>query len=99
MYIMSVLNLVFRDGRPFWNLPEIEANGHCTFDFASPSNEMFILTYYWGYNLIQHRYKYAVNPNIVVNAMLAASLFLWIILLYFSAIANGMNYMYQMFMG
>ena len=58
LYFLTILNTFYKDGRPFWNVAKITSNGHCLYDFGSPSVTTFILTFFYSYILIMYRFKY-----------------------------------------
>lgn len=64
---MSAFNTCYKDGRPFWDIAEIDSFGHCYFDFASPDQTMFVLTFFYGYNLMMYRYKFSIKTNTIWN--------------------------------
>lgn len=94
MACMSVFNTFYKDARPFWKTPEIDSFGHCSFDFASPDTIMFIITFFYGYNLLMYRFKFSSDANVLVNFILVALYVLFIAMSYFAGVANGQNYLY-----
>lgn len=99
IYFMSFLNLIYKDGRPFWNNSEIKSENHCVFSFASPSTTCFIVFFFNFYMLIMGRYKYAGEVSQTVNVLLIALILVLNILVYFSGVLNGLTYIYQSVMG
>ena len=65
--MISVFNTFYKDGRPFWEYEEIDSFGHCVFSFGSPDINMFILTFFNGYNLLMYRFKFSVKSKSVLN--------------------------------
>jgi len=62
VYIMSFLKLVYKDGRPFWLSSQV--NGLlCEFDFAGPAFHLFIVSFFWSYNIVMYCMKYAEKVN------------------------------------
>lgn len=59
IFFVSFLNLMYKDGRPFWNASAILSENHCVFSFASPSGTSFTVFFFNFYMLIMGRYKYA----------------------------------------
>jgi len=99
LYLLYLMALVFRDGRPFWILPNIESYGHCYFGFGAPNGMTYQLGFFWLYNLIMYRFKYAVNPNKCVNIFLIIVLFVITCWTFFSCALLGVNFLYQSFIG
>jgi hypothetical protein len=94
IFALSIMNLVYKDGRPFWNEKTIESMGHCTFNFGSPDQCAFTLTFYWGYAFAMHRLKFAKDPNKFVTGVVFAILVCMSLLLYLSGVALGITYIY-----
>ena len=70
IYVMGVMQLAFKDGRPFWDVAGISSNGHCKLDFGSPNESSFLMTFFWPYVIIMYLFKYAPRPPIVLNLIL-----------------------------
>ena len=64
------MKLLYKDGRPFW-LNEKITSHDCVFDFAGPGYHLYIITFFWTYNIIMYCMKYSEN----VNKNLVGSLF------------------------
>ena len=82
IYIMTFLKLLYKDGRPFWVEPDIKGYS-CAFDFAGPSYHLFILTFFWVYNLVMYCMKYAETVNLPIIYFLASLMVLlgiWVII-------------------
>lgn len=94
IYIVSIFNLFFKDGRPFWQVPQISSFADCVFAFASPDLSCFILTFYWGYVLIMHRLKFNKNPKSPLNLVILLFYILLTIAIYFTGVAMGVTYLY-----
>lgn len=61
-YILTVIKLFYKDGRPF--LMSREVIGYsCRFDFGSPSYHLYTLITFWFYNLVMYQMKYAPKIN------------------------------------
>jgi len=98
IFSLTMLNLLYSDGRPYWNTTKIVPNV-CVFSFSSPCQETFSALFFPVYKIIMSRYKYTSETNSYVNALL---IFLTVILnitIYFAGFKNGTNYIYQSFMG
>ncbi len=66
----------------------------CFFDFGAPGYHLFILTFFWSYNIIMYRMKYAEKVNYMLVGLLFALLTLmgvWVVL---SGLYNGIIFMY-----
>lgn len=37
IYMLGMIQIAFKDGRPFWDVAAISSNGHCRLDFGSPN--------------------------------------------------------------
>ena len=58
---------------------------------------MFILTFFYSYNLIMYRFKYNKNrsmPYTILSWFFVLLLFVAEVALYFSGVALGLNYLY-----
>jgi len=64
------------------------------FSFGSPSNFTYTLSFFWLYNLIMYRFKYAVNPNKYVNILLVVLLAGFTGWTTFACALNGVNFFY-----
>lgn len=99
MYMLAFLNIIYKDGRPFWNSQYIKSGNHCKFGFTSPSETSFVAFFFLTYMLVQVRYKYAAETNSTINALLVALVVLLNILTYVTGLINGLTYIYQNVMG
>jgi hypothetical protein len=82
VYIITFLKLIYKDGRPFWIAYDIEG-WICEFDFAGPSYHMFLISFFWCYNIIMYCMKYAEKVNIPLVVSMFLSLLLlsvWVII-------------------
>ena len=52
IYLMGMVQLAFKDGRPFWDKAEITSNGHCKSSFGSPNESAFLMTFFYPYIMI-----------------------------------------------
>ena len=94
IYFLSMLQLAFKDGRPFWDVADISSNGHCKLDFASPSEGAYLMTFFWPYIIIMYLFKYSPAPRYLLNLILIAALFSYWILNYYQGLINGLTYIY-----
>lgn len=62
IYIITFLKLLYKDGRPFWLSNEI-TGFECSFDFGGPGFHLFIISFFWSYNIIMYCMKYAEKVN------------------------------------
>ena len=100
LLIISFLNMLFKDARPFWTSPLVKDNSHCYFDFGSPDAELFILTFFYSYILIMYRFKFSSeNSSKTVSAVLVLLLITCFASAYFSGVANGVTYLHQSLLG
>ena len=99
LFWLAFLNIIYKDGRPFWNSAEIISFGYCKFGFSSPSVTAFVAFFFLTYTLIQVRYKYAAETSNVVNWILITLIVLLNLLTYFAGLLNGLTYLYQSIMG
>ena len=99
IYFVAFMQLSFKNGRPFWDVAEIESNGHCLFDFSGPSMAGFLMTFFWPYIHIMFLCKYHKSPMPVLNWFLIVILIVFWFDIYLFAIMNGLNYIYQMVIG
>lgn len=82
IYIMTFLKLIYKDGRPFWLAADIQGL-ICEFDFAGPGYHLFIVSFFWCYNIVMYCMKYAEKVNKPLVITLFSGLFLmsvWIII-------------------
>lgn len=100
LFFLSFFNLFFKDPRPFWTSDIIRENRHCYFDFGSPDAELFIITFFYGYNIIMYRFKFtSENSSKLVSGFSVFLLVLCTAGAYFSGVANGVTYIYQSLTG
>ena len=53
LYLITFLKMLYKDGRPFWLIPVIDGY-ECMFDFAGPGYHLYIITFFWSYNIIMY---------------------------------------------
>lgn len=97
-YILTVLKLLYKDGRPFWLSQEIMGY-RCRFDFGGPSYHLYTLTTFWAYNIIMYRMKYVAKVNKVEVGICFGLLSLFGILVVLGGLHQGTTFLYQEIMG
>jgi len=98
LFFMTFLKLLYKDGRPFW-IDENIKSYDCAFDFSGPSYHLFILSFFWFYNIIMYCMKYVerVNTTLVNFLVLVLVLFLaWILI---AGLYTGTSFLYQNVVG
>jgi hypothetical protein len=98
LYFITFLKLLYKDGRPFW-IKENIIGYECFFDFGAPGYHLYILTFFWAYNIIMYCMKYAEKVNNLLVGFLFTLLTLmgfWIVL---SGLYNGTIFIYQNVIG
>jgi hypothetical protein len=98
IYIITFLKLLYKDGRPFWVENNIKGYS-CSFDFAGPSYHLFIMMFFWAYNLVMYCMKYAEEVNYTVVYGLGVFIFFmscWIIV---GGLYTGSIFIYQGIIG
>lgn len=97
-YFITFLKLLYKDGRPFW-LDDNITSYDCVFDFAGPGYHLFIITFFWTYNIIMYCMKYAekVNTALVMSMFVGLGLVtVWIII---AGLYTGTIFIYQNVIG
>jgi hypothetical protein len=82
LYIITFLKLLYKDGRPFWLSSDVKGY-ECVFDFAGPGYHLYIITFFWSYNIVMYCMKYSEKVNYTLVYGLFALIFLvacWIII-------------------
>jgi hypothetical protein len=88
LFILSFLKLTYKEGRPYWNHLDIKVY-ECLNDFEGPSDNMFILTFFYTYiNLIFLR-KYSRRSHKILSWFLFFIQFGVTVLVIFSGILFG----------
>lgn len=98
LYFITFLKLLYKDGRPFW-IKENIIGQECFFDFGAPGYHLYILTFFWSYNIIMYCMKYSEKVNNTLVAVLFSLLVLmgfWIVI---SGLYNGTIFFYQNVIG
>lgn len=97
-FILTVLKLLYKDGRPFWLSNEV-VGYICRFDFAGPSYHLYTLITFWAYNIIMYQMKYAAEVRrwlVYLQFAIIALVGIWVI---FAGLYQGTTFLYQEFMG
>ena len=93
IYFITFLKLLYKDGRPFWINPDI--NGYeCSFDFAGPGYHLYIITFFWAYNIVMYCMKYAEKVNNAIVYLLFFLLFLMGVWIVIAGLYTGTIYIY-----
>ena len=58
MFGLVIGQLSFKDGRPFWDLANVNSNGQCIYSFSSPNTDAFIATFLYPYVIMIYLFKY-----------------------------------------
>ena len=98
-FAIVLLNLAFKDGRPFWDLKDVNSNGQCVYMFGSPDMVAFNATFLWLYIICIYLFKYNRNPYAIINISAIIGLVILMLNMYFEAYANGVTYIYQVVIG
>ena len=100
LFYITFMQLCFKNGRPFWDQAQISSNGHCLYDFAGPSQNAFIMTFFWPYIQIMFLLKYREGPtNKLLNLFLSLMLLAFWAVFYLYSLLNGLSYIFQMVIG
>ena len=86
--------MIFKSGRPFWDNEQITSFGHCTFDFSSPAQTTFMMTFLGPYIIIMFFMKYNSHPKVLINTILWVVWVLVMIDIYFTAYLLGQDYIF-----
>ena len=98
IYLMIFFKLIYKDNRPFWDSPYIEGR-ICEFDFGGPALHLFIVCFFWVYNIIMYFMKYAkkINKPLVISLLVILFIIsVWIII---AGQYTGTTYIYQNLIG
>lgn len=98
IYFITFLKLLYKDGRPFWISAPIYGM-ICEFDFSGPSYHLFILAFFYVYNIVMYCLKYAKKVNKPLVVLLFIGVFLlgaWALV---AGIYTGTIYIYQNVIG
>ena len=98
IYCMMFIKVMYQSPRPFWVTTEISSNSdHCTLSYASPSIHGFNTMFYLPYIIYMHLWKYNLNPNKLILAIVSLALVVYNILLILAMLLFGQIYIYQVF--
>lgn len=98
IYFMTFLKLLYKDGRPFWLSGPI--TGYlCSFDFGGPGYHLFILTFFWIYNIVMQCMKYSEKVNKPLVGISFFVLLCFSAAICFSGLYTGTIYIYQNVIG
>jgi hypothetical protein len=93
IYFITFLKLLYKDGRPFWIKPAI-IGYECSFDFAGPGYHLYIITFFWAYNIIMYGMKYSERVNLKFVYLLFAALGLMAVWIIIAGLYTGTIYIY-----
>ena len=93
-YFITFLKLLYKDGRPFW-LSENIIGYDCVFDFAGPGYHLFIISFFWTYNIIMYCMKYAERVHNTLVTVLFGVLFLITVWIFMAGLYTGTIFIYQ----
>ena len=93
-YFITFLKLLYKDGRPFW-LSESIIGYDCVFDFAGPGYHLFIISFFWTYNIIMYCMKYAERVHNTLVTVLFGVLFLITVWIFMAGLYTGTIFIYQ----
>jgi hypothetical protein len=99
LYFITFLKLLYKDGRPFWLIDPIDGYD-CMFDFAGPGYHLYIITFFWTYNIIMYCMKYSsekVDRRILVG--LFSTLILLTTWIFIAGLYTGTIFIYQNVIG
>ena len=96
---MVLLNLAFKDGRPFWDIKDVYSNGQCVYMFGSPDFAAFNATFLYLYLICIYLFKYNRSPYAIINISAITLTVLLMLNLYLESYANGVTYIYQLVIG
>jgi hypothetical protein len=86
LYFITFLKMLYKDGRPFWLIDPGVDGYECLFDFAAPGYHLFIVAFYWSYNIIMYCMKYSIK----IKVLLVQFLFSLLVILTFWIIIAGL---------
>ena len=98
LYFITFLKLMYKDGRPFWVDDDVKSYD-CAFDFAGPSYHLYIITFFWSYNIIMYCMKYSENNHSTLAKFLfciLSGMAVWIVI---AGLYTGTIYIYQNVIG
>jgi len=93
---MILLKLMYESPRPFWLKSEIQSFGKvCSFDFASPSQHVFNVMFFWVYVILMYFQKYSLQVNKPLIITLYSILGVLFLLSIFGMYMGGEIYIYH----
>ena len=98
LYLITFLKMLYKDGRPFWLIPPIDGY-ECMFDFAGPGYHLYIITFFWSYNIIMYQMKYSSNVNMALVKSLFGVLVLLSVWILLAGLYTGTIFIYQNIIG
>ena len=98
LYFITFLKLLYKDGRPFWLKENIDSYD-CAFDFAGPSYHLYIITFFWSYNIVMYCMKYAEKVRVNIVAFLFSLLVLFSVWIVIAGLYTGAIFIYQNVIG
>lgn len=98
LYFITFLKLLYKDGRPFWISGPVEGL-ICYFDFGGPAYHLFIMCFFWVYNVIMYGMKYASKVNRPLIFILICLIFLFSVWIILAGLYAGIIYVYQNVIG
>ena len=57
-YLITLLQMMYREPRPYWVNKNIDVKAHCPIDFAMPSKGSFNIVFFMSYICFMQLYKY-----------------------------------------
>jgi hypothetical protein len=90
--------MLYKDGRPFWLIDQIDGYD-CMFDFAGPGYHLYIITFFWSYNIIMYCMKYTSKINMSLVYSLFGVLVLLTVWIFIAGLYTGTIYIYQNVIG
>ena len=58
MFFLVFGQLSFKDGRPFWDIADVNSNGQCAYSFSSPNTDSYNATFLYPYVIMIYLFKY-----------------------------------------
>lgn len=98
IYVITFLKLLYKDGRPFWLSGPVEGL-ICSFDFGGPAYHLFIISFFWCYNIIMYGMKYVEKLNKPLVGCLFIFLILMSVWIILAGLYTGTIYIYQNIIG
>ena len=102
LYLTVTLKLIYAAPRPYWNtdqkhpiqfVPLLDSD--CYFDFASPVEHVFSLTFFWTYTIYMYHVKYVQEVNYKMVYLMYFTLAIITGITCFGLILFAVVYLYQ----